>query len=931
MLARNVSQSDVVIEWFADEGNEEKREAAYQKMMLFTDMLQTNSLSFAIKESLHEYYIDRDALLTKFIPFRELNPANSYDEWFFAAENSAFDFTLSLGTRTGTDTQRLWINHKVYNDGDVVGIFSSALDFDEVFQDLFGLYYGQSVRGFVIDYTGIIKIDSNEPNPDFFLKDDRHILSINTDANFVSVINDRYLRNPSIYFGRRTEPEVIRLSGGDYSFLSIAPIPNTNWLAITFYDTSALFDISSILPPISAVVLAFLLYVAFSSLLLRRLVFNPLGEFTQSVANVEYNVSNIYGTDRKDEIGELARTAHDSWSRLNAMTVSFNEAAEEAKAANLAKSAFLANMSHEVRTPMNVILGMTEILMQKADNDLTSKEELITIYNSGDMLLSIINDILDLSKIEAGKLEVIPAVYETASLIHDTVVLNLMRSGTDSIKFILKVDENIPATLIGDELRIKQVLNNLLSNAFKYTDSGEIILSFMINDYGEGDDVTLIFSVCDTGHGLTEDEIDRIFDKYTRFNLEANRSTEGAGLGMSITRDLLNLMSGNITVVSDINRGSAFTVSLPQGRTDSKAIGSEHAKSLEAFQLTGVQNIRKTSVVYESMQYGKVLIVDDSESNIYVTRGLMAQYELEIDTVISGFQAIDRIKEGNVYDIIFMDHMMPKMDGMEATKIIRDMGYTSPIVALTANAVVGQSEIFLSNGFDEFISKPIDMRVLNNVLKKFVRDKQPPEVLEAARFRTENRSSFVKKNEPMYVSPQLAEFFVKDASSAVLVLGERLTINSDDDLQLYTTTVHAMKTALANVGESDLSGLARKLEMAGKDKNIDFIFEATPAFVEELKKVIAKFSHKDAESNVSEGDVDYAYLRKQLNLIKKACDEYDKKVAKDLLIDLREKAWIPQIKELLSDMAEQLLSGDLDNVMDIAVKIDSVASTSSDR
>jgi len=922
MLARHASQSSAIIEWFADEDNPEKKEAAYQKLMLFADMLQTGILHFAVSDSLNEYSIMSGATIQDFTPYRQLDPANINDDWFFSAIRSVFDFTMTLGTRNDSDTHHLWINHKVEVDGKILGVFSSSMEFSEVFQDLFGLYEGQSVRGFVIDYRGIIQIDSNIPEPGMLTDEEVHILSVNTDANFVSAINNNYLRSPLIYYGRRTEPEVIRLSGGDYQYLSIAPIPNTNWLAITFFDTGALFDFYSILPPISAVVLAFLVYVAINSLLIRSLVFKPLGELTQSVAAVGNDVNDIYGIDRNDEIGELARTTQESWNRLNEMTISLNEAAEEAKAANLSKSAFLASMSHEIRTPMNVILGITEILMQDERNDMATTEELIMIYNSGDMLLSIINDILDMSKIEAGKLEVVSASYEAASLIHDTVVLTLMRSGSSSIDFRLSVDENIPATLIGDELRIKQILNNLLSNAFKYTEEGEIILSFSIEDDADNDDLIFIFKVSDTGHGLTREEINEMFDEYTRFHLDINRTTEGTGLGMSITRNLLRLMKGEITVESEPGKGSLFTVRLPQGRTGAAAIGSELAESLQSFKLSGVRHIKKTNIIYEPMHYGKVLIVDDAESNLFVARGLLMQYELAIDTATSGYNAIDKIKNGNEYDIIFMDHMMPKMDGMVATKLIREMGYTAPIVALTANAVVGQSDIFLSNGFDDFISKPVDVRHLNTVLKKYIRDKQPPEVLEAARMRMKDSVYFADGAAQPSVSPQLAEFFVKDAVNAVELMKNMSSPYSDEDLQLYTTTVHAMKTALANVGELKLSSFASNLEHAGLRRSVDAIASETPVFVSELQKIIDKLTPQKAEDGAEAEEGDYTYLLEKLSAVKKSCIIFDKKTAKGILIELRNKIWPPKVKELLGDMAEQLLSGDLDKVIEISNEVE---------
>ena len=222
------------------------------------------------------------------------------------------------------------------------------------------------------------------------------------------------------------------------------------------------------------------------------------------------------------------------------------------------------------------------------------------------------------------------------------------------------------------------------------------------------------------------------------------------------------------------------------------------------------------------------------------------------------------------------------------------------------------------------------MRILNNVLKKFVRDKQPPEVLEAVRLRTEGQSPAADKAERTQVSPQLAEFFVKDAASAVLILDDRLVLNSDEGIKLYTTTVHSMKTALANVGESELSTLAKKLEEAGTEKNTDYILEATPAFVKQLRNVIDKFTPNETDENPDTGDVDFSYLSAQLIAIKNACDGFDNKAAKEIIIELRQKTWPTQIKELLGDMAEQLLSGDLDDVVVIADRIDTIASEPND-
>ncbi|MCL2472202.1 MAG: ATP-binding protein, partial [Treponema sp.] len=493
-----------------------------------------------------------------------------------------------------------------------------------------------------------------------------------------------------------------------------------------------------------------------------------------------------------------------------------------AELASSSKSSFLANMSHEIRTPMNAILGITEILLSEKTLVPYIRDALNRIYNSGDLLLGIINDILDLSKIEAGKLELNPAKYEVASMINDTVSLNMMRANDKPIEFQLAVDKDIPATLIGDDLRIKQVLNNLLSNAFKYTKSGIVKLSVSTEKENEDIDtnVKLILRVSDTGQGMTEEQVKLIFDEYTRFNSDENRSVEGTGLGMGISKNLINLMNGKISVKSELNWGTIITVVLPQGKVDSRVIGNELAESLQNFKLNDAKEIRKAQIVYEPMPYGSVLIVDNEETNLYVAKGLMAPYSLTIDTATSGFEALDKINGGKLYDIIFMDHMMPKMDGMEATDRIRKLGYSLPIVALTANAVAGQAEMFLANGFDAFISKPIDTRQLNTVLKQFVRDKQPPEVIEAARQQAiEQKKQKVTAKAPKSIDPKLVKFFIRDASKALAVL-EKIYPNDGvynaEDLKAYIINVHGMKSALIHIGETELSSVAAKLERDGR-------------------------------------------------------------------------------------------------------------------
>jgi len=334
--------------------------------------------------------------------------------------------------------------------------------------------------------------------------------------------------------------------------------------------------------------------------------------------------------------------------------------------------------------------------------------------------------------------------------------------------------------------------------------------------------------------------------------------------------------------------------------------------------------MKRVQITREPMPYGRVLIVDDVETNIYVAKGLMTPYELKIDSADSGFAAIEKIKNGNVYDIVFMDHMMPKMDGIEATKIIRDMGYDQPIVALTANAVSGQADIFLGNGFDDFISKPIDIRHLNNVLNKLIRDKQPPEVIKAARDQMENKKDSSAGNAPQSaLDPHFAEIFVRDALKSLAVLegiAQKESYDNENDLRTYVIHVHGIKSALANIGKMELSAIALKLETLARDGNTEVILSETPAFLDSLREVVENLIPQEDPEGSETVDEDLPYLLEKLRALRDACEAYNKKTAKDVLTELREKAWSQTTKEMLDTIAENLLHSDFDEIVNVMNK-----------
>ncbi|MCL2198451.1 MAG: ATP-binding protein [Defluviitaleaceae bacterium] len=460
--------------------------------------------------------------------------------------------------------------------------------------------------------------------------------------------------------------------------------------------------------------------------------------------------------------------------KLKDTMVKLADASRREKRANQAKTQFLARMSHEIRTPMNSVMSITELQLRSDSHPPETEEAFSRIYNSSGLLLSIINDILDLSKVEAGKMEIIDAEYEVASMIVDTVQLNLIYVGSKQIEFNLHVNENLPMYLIGDEIRIKQVLNNFLSNAFKYTLEGEVRLAFDV-EKSKDDEVIIIVSVSDTGQGMTAEQVDDLFgDEFTRYNVESNREIEGSGLGLTIAYQLIEMMGGNIEVESRLGKGTSFTVRIPQKIKNKEVLGEALSRSLQNFEDTQRSMKKISKLEREPMPYGRVLVVDDVESNLYVAKGFLMPYKLAVDTAESGYVALEKIREGNKYDIIFMDHMMPGMDGIEATKHLREGGYKHPIVALTANAFSDMADMFLQNGFDGYATKPIDIKRLDSYLMRFIHDKQTSEVIEKA-----NRAKLASKEWRDQGLSEIKKLQKEKPSENMKFLRTQMTIISD--------------------------------------------------------------------------------------------------------------------------------------------------------
>ena len=692
------------------------------------------------------------------------------------------------------------------------------------------------------------------------------------------------------------------------------------------------------------------------------------------------------------------------------------EIARKEHEANQAKSKFLAKMSHEIRTPMNAIIGMSELALREAMSH-AAYEHIVTVKQAGIHLLAIINDVLDFSKIEAGEMKILSAEYSFSSLVNDVISIIKMRLFDTQIRFVVNIDSRIPNVLIGDVTRIRQVLINIIGNAVKYTEKG--FVSFTVSGaFTEDGIVTLSMEVKDSGKGIKEEDLGRLFNEYMQSDIEKNQGIEGVGLGLAISLSLAKAMGGYISVESEYGVGSAFTIVLPQQISDPTAIASvENAGDMriiicerrkiyldsigKTLDDLGIAYVPVTSVAElcertsaerfpfimlsyalfdansasiskaagrariillsefgEAIPEGnwsvltlpvhalpianvlngvagthhyrssgtesitpftapnaRILVVDDINTNLKVAEGLLKPYGVTVDLCKSGAEAIEAVQK-NDYDLVFMDHRMPGMDGMEATQRIRaiaDAGsrYTAlPIIALTANAVSGMRETFLEDGFDDFLSKPIDTNKLGGILEKWLRGKpgkkadtagQAGEKAPAADMHVEGldvEKGLLHAGGEVSLYYETLEVFCGDGDERAELIRACLAAG---DLRTYTIHVHALKSALASIGASKLSDAARDLEAAGNSGDTGYIERYNENFLGTLAKLVDDIRNLlSAEEPDSRSDREaFAEALDKLKLALEAMDARAIKALGDILRETAPKEHVEAVKGMM--------------------------------
>ncbi len=512
----------------------------------------------------------------------------------------------------------------------------------------------------------------------------------------------------------------------------------------------------------------------------------------------------------------------------------------EAEAANNAKSAFLANMSHEIRTPINTILGLDEMILRECyDEKILNYAK--NIKNASNMLLSLVNDILDFSKIENGKMEIIPDEYSLFSMLNELVTITELRAKNKGLQFYTDFSPELPCSLYGDEIRIKQVITNLLINAVKYTKDGSITFKIAHKEIADKK-IKLLIEIIDTGIGIKPEDISKLFNKFERIEENKNRNIEGSGLGINITENLLNMMGSHLIVNSEYNVGSSFSFELEQDVIDNTPISN-----ISYFDEKVRQNIPTTFIAEQV----NILIVDDNEMNLFIAKELLKHTQMKISTATSGAKCLEMAHD-KLFTLILMDHMMPDLDGIKTLELLRadntSASQNIPVIALTANAIHGAKDFYLNAGFADYLTKPIESKKLENTLLKFIDNKL---VTFVSRNNSDSTTKYHQEEETQHIDIQtgisytynkenymeLLKMFDEKSTSRFNEIVSIIEKCNEDNCKNYTIAVHSLKNTAAMIGAKQLSEIALKLELAARKNDIKFIESLHYKLLDEYKCV----------------------------------------------------------------------------------------------
>ncbi|MCR5666540.1 MAG: response regulator [Eubacterium sp.] len=606
---------------------------------------------------------------------------------------------------------------------------------------------------------------------------------------------------------------------------------------------------------------------------------------------------------------------------------------EKANSENNAKSAFLANMSHEIRTPINTILGLDTMILRESSEDAV-RSYARDIKVAGNMLLALINGILDYSKLEAGKMELVEGEYSLKRMIYEAECVVKTRIRSKNLEFRIDVSEKLPDRLLGDDVRLKQVIINLLTNALKYTESGGIRMS-VFGKMIEEDKVHLLFSVKDSGSGITPENQKKLFERFSRFDQQKNRKVEGTGIGMNLVQGLLDLMGSQLKVASVYGKGSDFYFEIEQKVLDPEPVGKVNWETVNS-EMVGEE---ERSIF--TAPKARVLVVDDNDMNLIVFVNLLKDTQMKIDKATSGAAAL-KLTQEHEYNLIFMDHMMPEMDGIEAFHRIKKQengkNKQTPIVILTANAMQGAKEQYLKEGFTNFLAKPIDESKLEDMIIEIL----PDELVN------KNQSSVGTK--PALAMPEIEgvdityalehsggadgalrimERFVQLATSDANELREyyqqlKADPENPDALTHYRIKVHAMKTSAALCGALQVHGAAAQLEYAARDKKVQQILETTEYFLEFWIKVYLEFKayfESNSDVDAKEGNIHEEALLSLLKQLITSMNAYDIKGSDAIVKELDSYRNDAALQEVLEELKVAVANLDAEGCEQICKKI----------